>query len=88
MTKFIKLQYHRFLHSSYTDIYSAYKNPSDIKVSIWERYRREAAALGSYNIKVLSRNCFTFSLGFTYCKDDKKYFRYISPAKDITVEVE
>ena len=73
--------YEAWKKSEMSRLEDAYKAPSDAKQYAWIRCIGICNANNGTNLRVISRNCHTFSAGFVYFKDGQCIFVWITKDK-------
>lgn len=66
----------------------AYGRYSRAKEEAWDYCKELMHKFDGYGLKVIGHNCHTFSAGFMFEWDNITMFMYITPTRDIAVEVE
>jgi hypothetical protein len=69
-------------------LYDAYGVFRRAKADAWEYCQELMGKFNGYGLKVIGHNCHTFSAGFMFEWDNITMFMYITPTRDIAVEVE
>ena len=65
------------------DLWAAYKEPSAAKVSAWRRVIRDAGLVNGYDLRIVSRNTFSFSAAFKFLREDgAEMIAYITPGHE------
>lgn len=72
----------QYLSSRYTDLNSAYTKCSYKKQRAWEYCQNLCKDNNGTGLKVMSKNTYTFTAGFTFTKDGHNYLMYITPSRD------
>ena len=85
-----KAAYQVWQKSDMTDIRSAYRKPSNAKLSAWEFCKQRVKRYGGYGLRVVHNTCHIFTCGFCYRDEDTNqlHFVYITPNYETIVEVE
>lgn len=88
MTKRDKACLYSYRHAQYNSVNEAYSTPSQTKQSIERHILQDMVLLNGYDYKVCSRNCFHFTAGFLFKKDNKEHLMYYTPTmtKDIIID--
>lgn len=88
MTNKNKACLYSYRHAQYDSVYDAYDRPSITKQAIERHILQDMVLLNGYDYKVCSRNCFHFTAGFLFMKDDKEHLMYYTPTRteDITID--
>ena len=68
------------------DIGDAYGRYSSAKAHAWEYCVSRCETLNGDCLKVISKNTFVFTAGFTFMEDGKRKFYYITPNYDAVVD--
>lgn len=76
--------YKRSTAYSLRDVYGSY---SRAKEDAWDYCKELMYKLGGYGLKVISSSRYMFTAGFMFEEDGKTMFMYISPKRDVAVEV-
>lgn len=79
--------YSTYKFSDMYSLFNAYASPSYNKVKAWERCKEICNNLNGHGLKVVSKNTFVFTAGFTFEKDGKKYYCHITPNHTTSVEI-
>lgn len=79
--------YDRYERSSDYSLNSAYGKYSSAKAQAWKYCEELMQEHNGWGLKVISHNTHMFTAGFMFEQDGKEMFMYISPSKDIAVEV-
>lgn len=86
-TKFMREKYNSYLNSNYQNIFQAYEKPSSKKIAAWKYCQNLCNKYFGKDLKVVSKNTFTFTAGFISDLDGKIYFIYITPKNDRYIEL-
>lgn len=76
--------YKRSSAYSLRDVYGTYSRAKD---DAWEYCKELMYKFNGYGLKVISFSRYMFTAGFMFEEDGKTMFMYISPSRDIAVEV-
>ena len=76
--------YKRSTYYSLRDVYGSY---SRAKEEAWEYCKELMYKFSGYGLKVISYSRYLFTAGFMFEEDGKQMFMYISPSRDIAIEV-
>lgn len=69
---------------SLRDVYGSF---SKAKESAWEYCERLMDMFDGHGLKVIASNGYMFTAGFMFEEDGKQMFMYITPTRDVAVEV-
>lgn len=88
MTKKAKACLYSYRQATYRSVNEAYSRPSQTKQAIERHILQDMVLLNGYDYKVCSRNCFHFTAGFLFMKDDKEHLMYYTPTRteDIIID--
>lgn len=78
MDKKLQQQYQAYLRSEKYDIYDAYRMPSIAKREAWSRCLDMCKRDGGYDIKIIRKNTFAFSVGYLSRVGGYTTFTYIT----------
>jgi hypothetical protein len=71
------------------DIFQAYKSPSRKKQEAWEYCKDLCEERNGRNLKIIGKNCFSFSAGFFYTDENgKERFTHITKSNDYSYPIE
>ena len=76
--------YRKSTDYSLRDVYGSY---SRAKEEAWDYCKELMYKFAGYGLKVISHSRYLFTAGFMFEEDGKQMFMYISPSRDIAVEV-
>lgn len=84
-----KANYEYWKRSEWDELWKAYGSASTAKYRAWERCKQLMYELGGHGLRVISKNSFIFTAGFTFADPDTgvEKFMYITPSYDTAVEV-
>lgn len=80
-------RYESYKRSNATSLYHVYSSYSHAKAEAWEYCVRLMGEKDGHGLRIISSNSYMFTAGFEYEEDGKQMFMYISPSKDVAVEV-
>lgn len=78
MDKSLQQQYYAYLGSGMYDIFDAYATPSKEKREAWSRCLDMCTRDGGYDIKIIRKNTFQFSVGYLSRSSGYTLFTYIT----------
>jgi hypothetical protein len=76
--------YKRSTATSLRDVYGTYSRAKD---EAWDYCKELMYKFNGYGLRVISSSRYMFTAGFMFEEDGKEMFMYISPSRDIAVEV-
>lgn len=76
--------YKRSTATSLRDVYGSYSRE---KEDAWEYCKELMYKFSGYGLRVISYSRYMFTAGFMFEEDGKQMFMYISPKRDVAVEV-
>lgn len=76
--------YKRSDATSLRDVYGSY---SRAKEEAWDYCKELMYKFNGYGLRVISSSRYMFTAGFMFEEDGKQMFMYISPSRDVAVEV-
>ena len=79
--------YHYNNYTTYENIWYAYEQPSSKKEKAWEDCKALCKEYNGENLRVIGKNTYHFSAGFTCIIDNKYCFVYITPTKNSYYEI-
>ena len=79
--------YDDYKMSSATSLHDVYGSFSRAKAEAWKYCEELMQRFDGYGLRVISSNGWMFTAGFMFEEDGKQMFMYISPNRDIAVEV-
>lgn len=79
--------YADYKSSSATSLHDVCGTYSRAKAEAWDYCKELMIQFGGYGLRVISSNGWMFTAGFMLEEDGKQMFMYISPNRDIAVEV-
>ena len=74
-------------YGGYHSLCECYDKPSWNKIEAWEYCKRLCNVCNGKGLKILGYNTCTFSVGFTFIYEDKKYFAYITKDYNRVMEI-
>ena len=77
----INRAYEAWKRSEMSSLEDAYEAPSEAKRCAWVRCIGLRNANNGTNLRIIGRNCHTFSAGFVYFKDGQRTFVWITKDK-------
>ena len=88
MTKKNKACLYSYRQATYRSVNEAYIRPSLTKQAIERHILQDMVLLNGYDYKVCSRNCFHFTAGFLFKKDNKEHLMFYTPTRteDIIID--
>lgn len=78
----------KHLRSQKTDLYDAYKKPSQEKIDAYEDCYKRFKQQNGFKFKIIGRNLYVFSVGWYFKKNNKTYFHYETDVTLLEFEVE
>ena len=86
--KQVKNVYPVYQKSRYTDLWQVYESASSGKRNAWEYCKKLCYSQQGIGLKIISYNTYTFTAGFVFEEDGVNKFMYITPSRDIAVEID
>ena len=77
-----------YKYAKYLSVLTAYKNPSYYKITAERKILNEMKNKNGYGYLITGFNCCTFSCGYLYNIDGKKYLMYYTHTNCYRVEYE
>ena len=74
--------YQSYCRSTEYNIFQAYNRPSDAKIRAFDYCLDLMSKLDGHGIRIVGHNCMTFSAGFEFEKDGRRYYCHITPTYD------